>query len=98
MARRERFKKPEKRSFVGIVGHEKVSVDDMVEKVQTRIKKEKRVRFRTLFRNSDSRPEMIATFLAILEMIRFNRLEVSYNSEQNDYVLEARPAKTENKK
>ncbi|MBQ7793445.1 MAG: segregation/condensation protein A, partial [Clostridia bacterium] len=32
MARRERKKKPEKRAFSGIVGREKVSVEDMVEK------------------------------------------------------------------
>ena len=37
LSRRERKKKPDKAAFSGIVGHEKVSVDDMVEKICKRL-------------------------------------------------------------
>ena len=87
LARRIRKEKPEKRAFSGIVGREKVSVDDMVEKICKRLRKSGRVRFKTLFRAEDSKPEMIATFLAVLEMIKLNKLFADYNEETKDFVL-----------
>ena len=48
--------------FQKIVGREKVSVDDMVEKICKVLKHNKRVQFESLFKADDSRPEMIATF------------------------------------
>ena len=87
LARRIRKEKPEKRAFSGIVGREKVSVDDMVEKICKRLRKSGRVRFKSLFRAEDSKPEMIATFLAVLEMIKLNKLFADYNEETKDFVL-----------
>lgn len=86
LARRERHEKPTKRAFSGIVGREKVSVDDMIEKICKRLKKG-RVRFSSLFNAEDSRPEMIATFLAVLEMIRHSKLYADYNEETEDFEL-----------
>lgn len=87
LARRERNKKPEKRAFSGIVGREKVSVEDMVEKVCKRLAKTERLEFKTLFAPSDSKPEMIATFLAILEMIKLSKLTAEYDKSCGDFIL-----------
>ena len=50
MQRKIRKEKPQKRAFSGIVGREKVSVDDMVEKICKRIYKRKKLEFKSLFR------------------------------------------------
>lgn len=87
MARKIRKEKPTKRAFLGIVGREKVSVDDMVEKICKNLRRKKKIGFKTLFKEEDSKPEMIATFLAVLEMIKLNRLFAEYNSETKDFIL-----------
>ena len=87
LSRRIRRAKPEKRAFSRIVGREKVSVDDMVEKICKVLKRGKRVRFETLFREEDSKPEMIATFLAVLEMIRMGKLRADYDEGKKDFIL-----------
>lgn len=85
--RRLRKAKPEKRAFSGIVGREKVSVDDMVEKVCKALRKNRKLKFHTLFKEEDSRPEMIATFLAVLEMIKLNRIRADYDEENHDFII-----------
>ena len=87
LRRQIRRAKPEKRAFSQIVGREKVSVDDMVEKICKVLKRGKKVRFETLFRPEDSKPEMIATFLAVLEMIRLNKLRADYDEDKKDFIL-----------
>jgi segregation and condensation protein A len=87
MQRRIRKQEPQKRAFSGIVGREKVSVDDMVEKICKRIYRKKRLNFKSLFMPQDSRPEMIATFLAVLEMIKGSKLYASYSDEAGDFIL-----------
>lgn len=87
MARKIRREKPTKRAFSGIVGREKVSVDDMVEKICKKLRRSKKVTFKTLFSEEDSKPEMIATFLAVLEMIKMNRLFANYSEKTKDFVL-----------
>ena len=96
IARRVRREKPTKRAFSGIVGREKVSVDDMVEKICKRLKKNGTVQFKTLFKEDDSKPEMIATFLAVLEMIKLNRLFAEYNEETKDFNLFSKKEKVVN--
>lgn len=85
--RQIRRAKPEKRAFSQIVGREKVSVDDMVEKICKRLKKNSRLRFETLFMPEDSKPEMIATFLAVLEMIKLGKLYADYDENKKDFIL-----------
>lgn len=95
LQRRIRKAKPEKKAFSGIVGREKVSVDDMVEKVCKALHRRKRVEFSALFREEDSRPEMIATFLAVLEMIKLKRIRADYDEERADFIISSCPAKQE---
>ena len=87
MARRIRYKKPEKRAFYGIVGRELVSVDDMVAKIENVLHAKRKVEFSTLFRAEDSRPEMIATFMALLEMIKLNRIRADYDSKKKEFII-----------
>ncbi|MEE0944340.1 MAG: segregation/condensation protein A [Clostridia bacterium] len=87
MARKERKKRPEKRAFSGIVGREKVSVEDMVEKVCKYLAKTPKLNFKSVFKPDDSKPEMIATFLAILEMIKLNKIKAEYDNDRKDFVL-----------
>ncbi len=87
LLRKLREKPPEKRAFSGIVGREKVSVSDMVTKIKTRLRAKKRVGFKSLFSYNDSRPEMIATFLAVLEMIKLNQICADYDENTDDFVI-----------
>ncbi len=90
MQRRVRKAKPEKRAFYGIVGREKVSVDDMVVKIENVLAAKKKVEFSALFGEDDSRPEMIATFLAVLEMIKLNRISADYDSKKDEFIISAK--------
>jgi segregation and condensation protein A len=85
--RRLRKAEPEKRAFSGIVGREKVSVDDMVEKICKVLHRHRKVEFLSLFREEDSRPEMIATFLAVLEMIKLNRIRADYDEDKKGFII-----------
>ncbi len=61
---------PPKSSFGGIVGREPVSVKSRADFIKARLKRKKKVTFSSLFENIDSKPSIIATFLALLEMIK----------------------------
>lgn len=87
LQRKIRFKKPEKKAFSGIVGREKVSVEDMAEKLSGILKQKKRIEFKKAFSGKKSKPEMVATFLAILEMIRGGRIIAEYDEKSKDYIL-----------
>lgn len=87
LKRHTRRLKPEKRAFSQIVGREKVSVDDMVEKIRKRLKKSKKIKFESLFEDSNSKPEMIATFLAVLEMVKGGKLFANYDASKKDFIL-----------
>lgn len=87
LQRKLRTAKPEKRAFSGIVGREKVSVEDMVIKVENFIKSQKRASFRGVFEGSKSKPELVATFLAILTMIRESKIVAEYDEELGDFIL-----------
>ena len=87
MSRRERKKAPDKAAFTGIVGREKVSVDDMVEKICNRLHGRRHVTFTSLFDGNISKPEMVATFLAILEMIRLSKIYAENDKETNELII-----------
>lgn len=87
LERKTRRKPPEKRAFAGIVGREKVSVSDMADKVMGMIKSARKLKFSSIFRPEDSKPEMIATFLAILEMIKLNKITAEYDDAARDFMI-----------
>lgn len=87
LQRKIRKEKPKKRAFFGIVGREKVSVDDMVEKVCKLLAKRRELKFKSIFKNEESKPEKIATFLAVLEMIKLNKITADYDIETKDFII-----------
>lgn len=87
LQRRERKQKPPRAAFAGIVGREKVSVEDMTVKVNKILDGRRHCGFKVFFRKNDSKPEMIATFLAILEMIKLNKISADYDAETDDFII-----------
>ena len=65
---------PPMAAFEGIVGREPYPVADKADQVLRRLAAEGVVRFRALFRGSRSRSEVVATFLAVLELCKARRV------------------------
>jgi segregation and condensation protein A len=61
-------------AFDGIVGHEPYPVQDKIKEVLSRVLHAGITRFRALFRGSRSRSEIVATFLAVLELCKGRRI------------------------
>lgn len=87
LQRQIRKQKPKKKSFIGIIGREKVSVDDMVEKVCKLLAKRRQLKFSSIFEKTKSKPEKIATFLALLEMIKLNRITADFDLESQEFII-----------
>ncbi len=81
LLRSKRRLPPDIENFSGIVGTKIVSVSQKVITVLRKVIKQKTVRFIDAFENIESRNEMVATFLAILELTKTNRITVSGNGE-----------------
>lgn len=77
----ERRLPPPKHSFSGIVGHEKVSVRSRVKRIWDKLFKRTKVFFKELFIGTKSKPEAVAAFLAVLEMIKLNQINVEYGED-----------------
>ena len=87
LQRKIRLAKPEKRAFSGIVGREKVSISDMSERLTARLSKSKKMAFISAFDGAKSKPELVAIFLAILELISQNKIVCDYSEKDNDFIL-----------
>ena len=59
----------------------------MVLKVENFIKSRKKANFRGVFEGSKSKPELVATFLAILVMIRESKIVAEYDEDLGDFIL-----------
>jgi len=77
----ERKMPPPKRSFSGIVGHEKVSIREKVRGIWTRLVSKGKMVFKDIFKGMKSKPEAVATFLAVLEMIKMNKIAVEQSED-----------------
>ncbi len=80
----QRKEPPPKTSFSGIVGHEKVSVTSRANYIKKRLAKERRVTFEALFEEIKTRPALVATFLALLEMMK---LEIVFVDTSGDEII-----------
>ncbi len=72
----ERKLPPPKQSFEGIVGHERVSVRSRVKNIWKKLIKMGKTKFMDLFGSVKSRPEAVASFLAVLELIKLKKIMV----------------------
>ena len=72
---------PAMHAFEGIVGKEPYSVSDKARAIIDRLIQFGVTRFRALFRSSRSRSEVVATFLAILELCKASRIHLAGTEE-----------------
>ena len=84
-AKLERKLPPPKRSFSGIVGHEKVSVRERVRNIWKNLVDRGKVFFKDIFKGVKSKPEAVASFLAVLEMIKMNKIAVEETDTKGEY-------------
>lgn len=82
--RSERKLPPPVSNFQGIVGAEPYPVTKKAAQLLKRLLMHGVAKFRALFRGSRSRSEIVATFLAVLELCRTN--SISIDNEENDDV------------
>lgn len=61
-------------AFKGIVATKIVSVQSKIQSIYQKLKKGKKQKFRTLFTDAQSRSDMIATFLAVLELAKTKKV------------------------
>ncbi len=80
----ERRAPPSKSNFTGIVGREPVSVREKAGTLIHRLKKDKKIRFENIFENASHKNEVVALFLAILELMKLNQI-LAY--EEDDKIL-----------
>ena len=81
----ERFEKtlpPSKMLFSGIVGRDLVSVKSKVKDIKSALNIQGQLTFNELFTEVKSRSEIVAIFLAVLEMIRNDAVKMSFLDEQ----------------
>lgn len=81
--RLERKMPPPKHSFKGIVGHEKVSIRVKVAGIWKLLRQKTKLLFKELFTGTKTRAEAVASFMAILELIKINRIRVEYSEDGN---------------
>ena len=72
---------PKITNFAGIVGREVYSVGKKVSYILKTLLSSKKTRFFDLFHNVKTRSEVVATFLAVLELCKTNKISVSDESQ-----------------
>lgn len=71
---------------------EEVSVDDKIDQLEKLLEKNGVIRFGTLFGQTDSKMQIIATFLALLELIKLGRVKVFQKHSKDDITIKLIPA------
>lgn len=77
----ERKAPPPKSAFGGVVGRAVVSVKSRADYIRTRLNSKKKVTFTSLFEEDNSRQSIIATFLALLEMIKLEFIKTKISGK-----------------
>lgn len=73
---------PPKKNFDGIVRREPASVRDKAKGLVRRIKSQKKVKFENIFEGIHYKNEVVAIFLALLELLKLNHIIVYEKDEQ----------------
>jgi segregation and condensation protein A len=74
-------------SFRGIVAHKIVSVSSRISFIVEMFKNKKQRKFSAFFESAESRSEMVATFLALLAMVKAKRITVDGEGDDVDVTL-----------
>jgi segregation and condensation protein A len=80
-------RKPTTDEFKGVVGRKVVSVTSRIIHVIKRLFIEGKKSFYSFFDDSTGRSEAVATFLALLELVRSKRIAIDDDSDKTVYVL-----------
>ncbi|PWM43100.1 MAG: hypothetical protein DBX47_07315 [Clostridiales bacterium] len=75
------------KTFNRLIGTKIVSVNSRILYVLKKVRRQSRVRFEAFFDECQSRSEIIATFLAILELLRAGRLDTDENGDDIIMIL-----------
>jgi len=81
LSRADRKLPPPVAAFQGIVGREPYPVADKAAEIIQRLLRFGVTRFRTLFKGNRSRSEIVATFIAVLELCKAHRLHLAGTEE-----------------
>lgn len=77
----ERKLPPPRTAFQGIVSRKIVSVSSKIISVLRGLRKNASVTYKSLFQRAESRSELVATFLAVLELVKARRIRVTGGEE-----------------
>ena len=80
---------PPAQAFSGIVARKIVSVSSRIAYVLRRLYTRKSVKYHSLFEKAESKSELVATFLALLELIKSKRISV--DGEGQEQQVQMRP-------
>ena len=80
---------PPAQAFSGIVARKIVSVSSRIAYVLRRLYTRKSVKYHSLFEKAESKSELVATFLALLELIKSKRISV--DGEGKEQQVQMRP-------
>lgn len=83
--RLEKTLPPSKKNFDGIVGKEPVSVKSKIKSIKHRFASKGQICFDELYEDVESRSEIVAIFLAVLEMIKC--LEITFITDNDKIIL-----------
>ncbi|HEX3038399.1 MAG TPA: segregation/condensation protein A [Oscillospiraceae bacterium] len=78
--RGKRFLPPSAESFSGIVTHKIVSVSSKIVYVLRKLWKKNEIEYNLLFQEKQEKSDLVATFLAVLELVKGKRVRVEGNS------------------
>ena len=78
---------PSRAPFEQIISREKVSVRLTVTNIWNKLKIGVKTKFIDIFKGCKSRAEVVATFLAVLELMKMKKINVDYVKKDNDFVI-----------
>jgi segregation and condensation protein A len=78
--RGKRFLPPSAESFSGIVTHKIVSVSSKIVYVLRKLWKKNKIEYNLLFQEKQQKSDLVATFLAVLELVKAKRVRVEGDS------------------
>lgn len=87
LQKRQRRVPPSASAFTGIVGRETVPVAGRITVILKRFLKSATLRFTRLFDDAQSRSEIVATFLAVLELSKTRRVRLDGEGEEMELTL-----------
>jgi|LSQX01.1.fsa_nt_gb segregation and condensation protein A len=84
--RKDEDKTISREPFEEIIKKERITIRSRIRKLLGLLKKDKKMSFYSIFKGMSSRPEIVANFLAVLELTRLNRIFFVNNKKGDVYL------------